>query len=48
MVVVIAPLRLKDHRPEVQIPRRTYVSVPMSIVHAGGRVTFRDDAPAWA
>lgn len=30
-------------RPEVEIPRRTYVSVPMSIIHAGGRPTFRDE-----
>ena len=28
---------------EVEIPRRTYVSVPMSIMHAGGRPTFRDE-----
>src|SRR3546814_2057911 len=28
---------------EVQIPKRTYVSVPMSIIHAGGRPTFRDE-----
>src|SRR4030095_6852100 len=27
----------------VEIPKRTYVSVPMSIIHAGGRVTFRDE-----
>jgi dTDP-4-amino-4,6-dideoxygalactose transaminase len=27
----------------VEIPRRTYVSVPMSIIHAGGRPTFRDE-----
>ena len=26
----------------VSIPRRTYVSVPMSIIHAGGRVVFDD------
>lgn len=26
----------------VEIPRRTYVSVPMSIMHAGGRPVFRD------
>jgi hypothetical protein len=26
----------------VHIPRRTYVSVPMSIIHAGGRVVFDD------
>lgn len=34
------------HGPErmhIEIPRRTYVSVPMSIIHAGGRPTFRDD-----
>lgn len=30
-------------RPEVQIPRRTYVSVPQSIIHAGGRPIFRDE-----
>ena len=30
-------------RPTVEIPRRTYVSVPMSIIHAGGRPTFRDE-----
>lgn len=27
----------------VEIPRRTYCSVPMSIIHAGGRPTFRDE-----
>ena len=26
----------------VSIPKRTYISVPMSIIHAGGRPTFRD------
>lgn len=30
-------------RPAVEIPKRTYVGVPMSIVHAGGRPTFRDE-----
>lgn len=30
-------------RCDVEIPRRTYVSVPMSIIHAGGRPTFRDE-----
>lgn len=46
---------LRDHRlhemygsshqvdPEIEIPKRTYVSVPMSIIHAGGRPTFRDE-----
>jgi dTDP-4-amino-4,6-dideoxygalactose transaminase len=28
---------------EVSIPKRTYVGVPMSIIHAGGKVTFRDE-----
>jgi dTDP-4-amino-4,6-dideoxygalactose transaminase len=28
---------------EVVIPKRTYVSVPMSIIHAGGTVKFRDE-----
>ena len=27
----------------VEIPKRTYVSVPMSIIHAGARPTFRDE-----
>lgn len=30
-------------RPLVGIPKRTYISVPMCIVHAGGRPTFRDE-----
>ena len=30
-------------RIDVEIPKRTYVGVPMSIIHAGGRPTFRDD-----
>lgn len=30
-------------RPPIEIPRRTYVGVPMSIIHAGGRPTFRDE-----
>jgi dTDP-4-amino-4,6-dideoxygalactose transaminase len=30
-------------RMNVEIPKRTYVSVPMSIIHAGGRPTFRDE-----
>ena len=29
--------------PEVSIPKRTYVSVPMSIIHAGGKPVFRDE-----
>ncbi len=30
-------------RTVVEIPKRTYVGVPMSIIHAGGRPTFRDE-----
>tara|TARA_R110000868_G_scaffold411755_1_gene708927 strand:- start:35747 stop:36463 length:717 start_codon:yes stop_codon:yes gene_type:complete len=30
-------------RPPIDIPKRTYVSVPMAIIHAGGRPTFRDE-----
>lgn len=29
--------------PPIEIPKRTYVSVPQSIIHAGGRPTFRDE-----
>jgi len=29
--------------PKIGIPKRTYVSVPMSIIHAGGRPVFRDE-----
>lgn len=28
---------------EVSVPKRTYISVPMSIIHAGGRPVFRDE-----
>ena len=27
----------------IEIPKRTYISVPMSIIHAGGRPAFRDE-----
>lgn len=42
--IAIGADRLIHHpaRPEVQIPKRTYVGVPMAIIHAGGRPTFRD------
>lgn len=33
----------KVARPEIEIPKRTYVGVPMSIMHAGGWPTFRDE-----
>ena len=31
------------NKPLFEIPSRTYVSVPMSIIHAGGRVAFREE-----
>ena len=30
-------------RPHISIPKRTYVGVPMSIIHAGGRPVFRNE-----
>ena len=32
-----------DTSRTIEIPKRTYVSVPMAIIHAGGRPTFRDE-----
>lgn len=32
-----------QNHPAVEIPKRTYVSVPQSIIHAGGRPAFRDE-----
>ena len=29
--------------PDISIPKRTYVSVPQAIIHAGGRPVFRDE-----
>ena len=37
------PNEFTDSIFEIEIPKRTYVSVPMSIIHAGGRPTFRDE-----
>ena len=35
---------LRNNQPrDISIPRKTYVSVPMSIIHAGGRPIFRDE-----
>ncbi len=34
---------LDTRSQRIEIPRHTYVSVPMSIIHAGGRPTFRDE-----
>lgn len=31
------------YRPLIEIPKRTYISVPMSIIHAGARPAFRDE-----
>lgn len=32
----------ENERPEISVPKRTYVSVPMAIIHAGGRPVFDD------
>lgn len=32
-----------DFRKLIEIPKRTYVGVPMSIIHAGGQPVFRDE-----
>lgn len=37
-------LRNTNVKQCVEIPARTYVSVPMAIIHAGGWPTFRDEA----
>lgn len=34
---------LADNIKILEIPKRTYVSVPMSIIHAGYRVSFREE-----
>ena len=34
---------LKRRMAPIEIPKHTYLSVPMSIIHAGGRPTFRDE-----
>lgn len=36
-------LTMDGRNPAVEIPKRTYVSVPMSIIHAGGRPVFREE-----
>jgi dTDP-4-amino-4,6-dideoxygalactose transaminase len=33
----------EDCEPAVSVPERTYVSVPMAIIHAGGRPVFRSE-----
>lgn len=34
---------VKKHDGSISIPKRTYISVPMSIIHAGGKVVFREE-----
>jgi dTDP-4-amino-4,6-dideoxygalactose transaminase len=36
-------IRLSEEPIKIEIPKHTYVGVPMSIIHAGGRPTFRDE-----
>lgn len=36
-------MRMQALYPPIEIPTRTYVSVPQSIIHAGGQPTFRDE-----
>ena len=44
MLAVAWHLRDDTSATEIEIPRRTYVSVPQAIIHAGGCPTFRDEA----
>lgn len=43
LLAVAWHLRMQGPRVGIEIPRRTYVSVPMSIIHAGGWPLFRDE-----
>ena len=45
MALLLAAKWNLEGRPAtwVEIPKRTYVSVPMSIIHAGGKPVFRDE-----
>jgi len=36
-------MRLWSQRERISIPKRTYISVPMSIIHAGGWPIFKDE-----
>ena len=38
-----AYMQMWGERPQISIPKRTYVSVPMAIIHAGGRPVFTDE-----
>jgi dTDP-4-amino-4,6-dideoxygalactose transaminase len=46
MAILLAVKYCLEHGPDnvdiVSCPKRTYVSVPMSIIHAGAKVVFRD------
>lgn len=45
MALLLAVAYWNRERPQgpIEIPKRTYISVPMSIMHAGCRPTFRDE-----
>lgn len=43
LLLACAWWREKHGRTTISIPRRTYVSVPMSILHAGHDLAFRDE-----
>ena len=46
MAIFLVLQYLKAHGklpPEINIPKHTYVSIPMGILHAGSRPTFRDE-----
>lgn len=44
LTLAVASYLLKHtDRPPIEIPKRTYVSVPMAIIHAGGRPVFRNE-----
>lgn len=36
-----------DLGPAVALPRHTFISVPNSVIHAGGRIKWFDDVPDW-
>jgi dTDP-4-amino-4,6-dideoxygalactose transaminase len=42
LLLAVAWSTRPNHGPKIEIPKRTYVGVPMSIIHAGCWPTFRD------
>lgn len=42
-MIAKAKARGEPVRSEIEIPKHTYVGVPMAIHHAGGKATFRDE-----